>query len=166
MKIKSNKIKCKKCLICDDIVDNKTSKDGYCKKCQSNIEKAKKELGEFWKSYLEDNGTINKNKLILELCDYQFLMEQASKVYCEITGGILSKTYYTAEVILSYYDSNLQKILEDYTENDFILDILNDDSLSDKEKLNEILTLLGGTKVLLERKKLVEDFKKMNKGID
>lgn len=55
-----------------------------------------------WKDLVYINGKLDEKKVMDELSDYAFLMEQASLVYEHVAG--LSKTNYTAETIISQHD--------------------------------------------------------------
>lgn len=46
---------------------------------------------EFWKPLIENDGKIDKEKLMNELYDYHNVMEQVSRVYMELTNGRISK---------------------------------------------------------------------------
>lgn len=72
-----------------------------------------------WLNIIMRRGKINKAQVLRELWDYAFLMEQASKVYCEITGGQLSKTGYSAETILEVFNEKYwdREIIRDDIEN-------------------------------------------------
>jgi len=60
---------------------------------------------EFWKEIVENpDGTINKEQLKKELEDFSFLMDQVPKIYCHITGNILSKLNYKAETVIQVSD--------------------------------------------------------------
>ena len=72
---------------------------------------------EFWLPLIENEyGIIDLDKVKKELFDYHFLLTQVPKVYCEITGGLLSKTNYHAETIIQQYEENLNKLFEEYME--------------------------------------------------
>jgi hypothetical protein len=72
----------------------------------------------YWKDIIEKGGKINLDQVKRELFDYSFLMDQASKVYCEVTNGLLSKTTYFADTIIAEYEDDLTKwvceAIEDY----------------------------------------------------
>jgi hypothetical protein len=74
----------------------------------------KQRYEEFWKDLVENpDGTLDKDKVMRELSDYRFLMRQASKVYCHVTGGMASKTNIYAEVIISEHDHACSKDVEE-----------------------------------------------------
>lgn len=64
---------------------------------------------EFWKEIIYKDGKIDEEQVLKELADFGFVMTELSKVYCHITGGLLSKPMYYAEGVISkadeYYDA-------------------------------------------------------------
>lgn len=57
---------------------------------------------EFWKPIVEnEDGTINIEQVKKELSDFSFVIEQVPKVYCAITGDLLSKCMYDANTVIS-----------------------------------------------------------------
>jgi len=66
-----------------------------------------------WEGIIYVKGRLSKRKVMNELLDYGFLMEQASKVYEYFTG--LSKTNYYASTIISRIEETTydQKITQD-----------------------------------------------------
>lgn len=73
----------------------------------------KKRYEEFWKDLVENpDGTLDKDKVMRELSDYRFLMTQASKVYCHVSGGMISKTNTYAEPIISEHDHHCSQDVE------------------------------------------------------
>lgn len=87
-----------------------------------------------WKDIIYKDGKIDEEQVMKELEDYGFILEEVPKVYCEITGGLLSKPNYKAEVVLAEFNERFwdKEIIKDD-----IADIL-EDKLSDEEKLVEI----------------------------
>lgn len=73
--------------------------------------KVKQVWYEFWLPLLSDGTGIidlgeDWEKVAVELYDYKVLMDNASKVYCELSGGKISKTNTKAEdVIAAVFDS-------------------------------------------------------------
>lgn len=64
-----------------------------------------KDYDEFWKEIVENpDGTLSKDKVMRELADYRFLMEQAAKVYCHVTRGRVSKTNTFSTPIIQTHD--------------------------------------------------------------
>ena len=59
---------------------------------------------DFWKEIICDKyGNIDVEQVKNELCDYYKMLQEVPKVYCEVTGGILSKPLYDAETVLSFF---------------------------------------------------------------
>lgn len=77
-----------------------------------------KEWETFWKPLLMTNGKFDEEKIKNEIHDYDFIIEQLPKVYCEVTGGLLSKHFYQAETVISafedYVDLLIKSALADY----------------------------------------------------
>jgi hypothetical protein len=58
----------------------------------------------FWKEILEDDaGNINKGQLMKELFDFSVILREVPKVYCEVSGGILSYATYPADVVIDKF---------------------------------------------------------------
>ena len=76
-------------------------------------EQVNKSFDENWKDIVTNpDGSINLGQIKKELYDYTFLMKNASEVYCDITGGKLSKTNYYSSVIISEADENYREIYQ------------------------------------------------------
>lgn len=55
---------------------------------------------EYWKDLVETDGQLDKDKVMRELSDYRFMLEQVPKVYCHVSGNRISKpNTYAFEVI-------------------------------------------------------------------
>jgi len=71
---------------------------------------------EFWKDIIYKNGKLDEKQVMKELADFYFLIKEVPKVYCEITGGLLSKLNYPASVILVEFNERFwdkEIIIED-----------------------------------------------------
>jgi hypothetical protein len=68
---------------------------------------------EFWQDIIYNDGRIDEEQVMKELCDYRFVMQQASKVYDHVTGGKLSKIMYKAETIIAEADDLFNKTFEE-----------------------------------------------------
>jgi dUTP pyrophosphatase len=67
-----------------------------------------------WKALVCDEaGNIVPEKVMCELFDYGFVMDQVSKVYCEITGGLLSKPNYYASVVIGEANDYQNKVWDE-----------------------------------------------------
>lgn len=61
------------------------------------------EIKETWE-WLYKNGKLDEEEVLKEISDYDFILEEVPKVYCEITGGSLIKLMYPAEVVLGEFN--------------------------------------------------------------
>ena len=78
----------------------------------------------FWKEIIcDENGIIDIEQVKKELCDYYKMLQEVPKVYCEVTGGILSKPLYDAETVLRFFrDKYANKaVAVDYLSDDWDL---------------------------------------------
>lgn len=66
-----------------------------------------------WRSIIEPDGRLDWDTLKRELHDFSFLMQQASEVYCEVTGNRLSKTNYFASAVISVYNEQLDELIDE-----------------------------------------------------
>ena len=101
---------------------------------------------DFWKPIIfRDNGVIDEKQVMKELSDYSFLLHQSAIVYCEITGGQMSKPLYKAETVLEQFrEHNLDKRI---TRDDVQQMIKN---ASDLEELKEELVEYFGLAEAIE----------------
>lgn len=68
----------------------------------------------FWKDIIcNADGTINVEQVKKELADFHFVMEQVPKVYCHITGDLLSKVMYDAGSVIACADDRLNELIEE-----------------------------------------------------
>lgn len=74
---------------------------------------------EFWKDIIYKNGKIDEEQVMKELSDFSYVMNEVPKVYEEITGGILSKIMYPAEVVLKEFNEQFwsKDIIKDDVKN-------------------------------------------------
>ena len=94
-----------------------------------------KEIIKFWKGIIYKNGKLDKEQVMKELADYYFMLNEVPKVYMGVTDGLLSKTNYSANVILmEFEDRFLSKSMTKYD----IKDILEDKKMDSIEKLENI----------------------------
>lgn len=101
------------------------------------------EVKRFWDNIIRNpDGTINEEQLYKELADFSFVMDQVSDVYCHITGNLLSKCNYRANMVKDkadeYYNDYYREIAED------LIDDLISDEYIDKKYLPAILKSLKG----------------------
>src|SRR3990167_10242451 len=64
-------------------------------------EKIKKE----W-NWLYKNGKLDEEAVLNEISDYDFILAEVPKVYCEISKGKLSKPNYEASVLIGELEEN------------------------------------------------------------
>jgi hypothetical protein len=64
----------------------------------------KRESDEFWKDIIYKDGKINEEQVMKELADFYFVIQEVPKVYCHVTGGMLSYVTYPAQTIISVAD--------------------------------------------------------------
>lgn len=72
-----------------------------------------KDWDEFWKPILAPNGEINLEQLKNELSDFLFIMREVPKVYCEITGNVLSKLTYYSDVVINKANEHYENLYEE-----------------------------------------------------
>lgn len=102
----------------------------------------------FWKNIiLDENGSINIDQLKRELADFSMVMDNVSKVYCELTSNRMSKAHYLANDVISCVNSVQEEYQEEWfkdeTEEIRILiaeTLLNGENY--KEVLLEVLSFL------------------------
>lgn len=65
--------------------------------------------------WLYKNGKLNEIAVLKEISDYDFILKEVPKVYCEITGGLLSKPNYEARTILTEFNERFlnKEIIKD-----------------------------------------------------
>ena len=56
----------------------------------------------FWHSVYPDGAT--EEEILAELSDFEVLIENISKVYCHVTGGMVSKPMTDPSVVISLAD--------------------------------------------------------------
>ena len=67
-----------------------------------------KENIEFWKDLVYTKGKLDEKKVMNELSDYSFMLEEVPKVYMAVAG--LSKpNYYADTIITEFEDRNYDK---------------------------------------------------------
>ena len=76
-------------------------------------EDAKKDFEELWEPLLYANGALDLRKIEAEMGDLIFVHEQIARVYCHITGGLLSKAMYYADVVIDQYNDQIQKAYDE-----------------------------------------------------
>ena len=94
----------------------------------------KEDYADFWKDIVETNGVLDLDKVQRELSDFHFLMEEALKVYMEVSGGMISKTNTYAFEVLNLFEEKFDD--KEITKED-VESILKEE-ISAEDKLEEI----------------------------
>jgi hypothetical protein len=73
----------------------------------------------FWATvpHIFEGGMLNLNAILNELHDYHEMMEEVGKVYCEVTGGRVSKQNTAASVVLEFYREEIHKAYDEGYQN-------------------------------------------------
>lgn len=80
---------------------------------------------EYWESIIyNEDGTLNEDAILAELYDFRFIMQQASHVYSEVTGGMLSKPNYYASGVLQAHGDYMEEIIQE-SRNEAVKDALD-----------------------------------------
>lgn len=67
----------------------------------------------YWKDIIMNpDGTVNLNAVKNELADFKFIIEQLPEVYSAVTGGVLSKHMYKANVVIDMFYEKYGNIAE------------------------------------------------------
>jgi hypothetical protein len=66
-----------------------------------------------WLAGLYDDRELTRDDVAAELRDHQMVCEHVPKIISEVTGGVLSKATYPADVVISYFNDHVQQIVED-----------------------------------------------------
>ena len=88
----------------------------------------KADYEEFWKDLVEVDGKIDKDKVMRELSDYRFMLEQVPKVYDHVSGGRISKPNTYAFEVIGQHDTQRQEDI-----NEAISEYLEDHDLPKME---------------------------------
>ena len=83
-------------------------------------EEVEKEYQEFWKDIVEnEDGTLNKEQVKKELCDFSMVMDNCTKAYIEMTCNNISKpNTYFSEVLGIFREKflNIEYVRDDMRE--------------------------------------------------
>jgi hypothetical protein len=64
----------------------------------------------FWKELVENpDGTLNKEAVMKELCDFHHMIQEVPKVYGYVTGGLLSYPMYFAKDVIECHEDYLER---------------------------------------------------------
>ena len=75
-------------------------------------DEVEREYNIFWKEIVEKDGVLDVEQVKKELYDFSRLLRNVSIVYCEITGGRMSKTSYDAIDVISEYNAYVEMLIE------------------------------------------------------
>ena len=102
--------------------------------------KHEEESDKFWKDLIYTKGKIDEKKVLNELSDFYYIMQQVPQVYVAITGGLLSKLMYPAETVIGEFEEhNLDKGI---TQDDIKEMIESCDTLAElKEELKDYFNI-------------------------
>lgn len=73
------------------------------------------EFKTFWVPIIfdEENGKLNLEQLKKELYDYSMLLENVPKVYCEVSGGKISKPNTDPNEVISAFNDLLNDAVDE-----------------------------------------------------
>ena len=57
-----------------------------------------------WKAIVYKDGKLDEKQVFKELHDFGIMIHEVPKVYCEVTGGLLSKHLYPAETVIAEFN--------------------------------------------------------------
>jgi len=101
------------------------------------MEKELQKIKKDW-AWLYKDGKLDEETVLREIYDYDFILKEVGKVYCEISKGKLSKPNYKADILISELEENFwdKEIVIEY-----IKEIIKESkTLKElKEKLNDYL---------------------------
>ena len=96
---------------------------------------------EFWKDIIMKDGVIDIEQLKKELSDFSMILDEVPKVYDHITGGLLSKPTYPADVVITQADDHSNECFKDNIK-DLIRCHLDEESM--ETPLEDLLGELDG----------------------
>lgn len=67
----------------------------------------------YWKEIVEEDGKINLDQVKRELHDALTLSNSISKVYCHITGGLVSKPFTCPDTVCNLADEHYEELLQE-----------------------------------------------------
>ena len=69
------------------------------------------DLNEFWRGVYPNGMTLEN--IVNELQDFEVMIHNVPKVYCHVTGGLVSKHLTDAEVVISLHDEHVTKLVDE-----------------------------------------------------
>ena len=73
---------------------------------------------EYWKDLVETDGQLDKDKVMRELSDYKFMLEQVPLVYMHVSGGRISKPNTYAFEVNQQADEWCDRFIEEALEDE------------------------------------------------
>lgn len=67
----------------------------------------------FWKKLVETDGKLDPDKVMRELHDYSFMIDQVPKVYGHVSGNKISKPNTHAFEVINAHDDQRKKDIEE-----------------------------------------------------
>lgn len=103
-------------------------------------EKELSEIDEIMSSISGDTGELSLPKVKELVQAYVDLQQNASKVYQEVTGGLLSKPHYTSDTVIQIYLDRKNQMIDRATVCEDMLHIVSDEYTQDmiKEYFNRM----------------------------
>ena len=90
--------------------------DSYTTPCNQSVcatPVAETVFDDFWKDIIMNkDGTVNLGAVKNELADFKFIIDQVPEVYSAVTGGMLSKPMYKANVVIDTFYEQYGNIAE------------------------------------------------------
>jgi hypothetical protein len=68
---------------------------------------------EFWAPIVMKDGVLDVEQVKKELTDWYYVMGQVPKVYCAVTGDLLSKVMYDADTVITAFEDYLTRQIDD-----------------------------------------------------
>lgn len=65
-----------------------------------------------WVAGLYGDRELTRDDVANELADYLMILDRVPKVYCEVTGGLLSKPNYDSDVVIRAFEDHVQSLIE------------------------------------------------------
>lgn len=83
------------------------------------MEDYEKTYEEFWKGIVENpDGSLDVDQVKRELHDFDMMMREVPKVYCHVTGGLLSKPLTNADAIIEEADAVISRLVQEGVEDE------------------------------------------------
>lgn len=71
---------------------------------------------DFWRPLIHTDGALDETKILNELADYKFLLDNVPQVYMAISNGKLSKPNYPASVMVGEFEQTVIDAVAEETE--------------------------------------------------